>query len=285
MFMKPTTAFRRIDFGSPWYGAVRERVAVDGEEDAHARDASSSAIRAMRRSVASCEASRRSSLPRSRRYRPESRTRHGAGRSGSSRSVPATAAGTSGTAGLERDSRGARCAGRASCFLTSPFVRRVPSGNIMTVSPSPREPDGGGDCLGVGEAAVHLERTALSRNEARRPPVELRFRHEAEPDLRPDRHPERPRIEARHVVAREDEAARGGEILLAPNPQTVEPVEHGPAQRRDDVVDRRRSHFTKQYPSCGWKRRRQRRHRPANTPGTACADPAGGYRDRPCPSA
>src|SRR5262249_46962468 len=80
------------------------------------------------------------------------------------------------------------------------------------------------------------------------PPVELRLRHEAEPDLRPDRHPEWPRIEARDVVARKDESAGGGEVLLAANPQPIGPVQDGRAQHGDDVVDGRRPHFTKQYP-------------------------------------
>src|SRR5581483_10647673 len=45
-------------------GAVGERVAVDREQDAHASDASSSAIRAISRSVASCAAYRTSSTER-----------------------------------------------------------------------------------------------------------------------------------------------------------------------------------------------------------------------------
>src|SRR6185312_9027580 len=76
----------------------------------------------------------------------------------------------------------------------------------------------------------------------RRPPVELGLRHEAEPAPRPERQPDRPRVDVRDVIAREHVAAGGGEVLPSAGPQPKEPVEDGPAQRGDEVIPERGAH-------------------------------------------
>ena len=132
MFVKPTTAFSAIVFGSAVVGAMGERVAVDGEQHAQS-DSSSSRNFTISRSVASAQ-HRRSRGRVGRRSRPARRRRCGACRggaacrsrdSGRDERTPASSA-----------MRAAPVRGRASKRLTSPFARRVPSGNIATGWPS-----------------------------------------------------------------------------------------------------------------------------------------------------
>ena len=246
MFVKPTTALEADRLRQPVVGAVRERVAVDREERAHARDASSSRIRAIIRSVASCDAARRSSLPRRSSMSTGAPYATRSGPKRSSRFGPRDRGRHERDAGLERDPRGA--GPRPRRVLLDESLRTACSlGEHHHGVPLAREPHGRLDRLGVGLAAPHLERAGAVDDVAQRPPVELRLRHDPQPVPRPERHPERPRVEARDVIARENEAARGGEVLLAAKPKAVRSVQHGRTDDRDKAVDRRRLSFERQY--------------------------------------
>ena len=72
-------------------------------------------------------------------------------------SVPFTAAGTSGTPASSAI-RAAPERGLASKRFTSPFVRRVPSGNIVDDVALAREPHGRLDRLDVALPSPHRER-------------------------------------------------------------------------------------------------------------------------------
>ena len=72
-----------------------------------------------------------------RRSRPARRTRRASSRAAAACRFPSTAAGTSGTPASSAI-RAAPVRGRASKRLTSPFFRRVPSGNITTRAPRAR---------------------------------------------------------------------------------------------------------------------------------------------------
>ena len=126
----------------PVVGAVGERVAVHDEERLHsvprARRSRSSGGRSQR--APPCARRRRRGRP----ARPAGRRPPAAGRSAVSRSVPAIAAGISGTP-ASRAIRAAPVCGRGPALPGRPFSRRVPSGKIATTSPVAREVDRGLD--------------------------------------------------------------------------------------------------------------------------------------------
>ncbi len=72
-------------------------------------------------------------------------------------SVPCTAAGTSGTPASSAI-RAAPVRGRASRVFSSPFVRRVPSGNIATIFPSRASCTAVSIATRVALAALHRKR-------------------------------------------------------------------------------------------------------------------------------
>src|SRR5204862_6501433 len=104
------------------------------------------------------------------------------------------------------------------------------------------QPDRGLDRLAIAQAASHLERSRTVEREPERPPVELGLRHEAEPADGPARHPEGPWIEAREVVAGEDDAAGPRHVLGAARAQAVGPVKHRPADQSGKAIKERRIH-------------------------------------------
>src|ERR1051325_7297531 len=117
----------------PVVGRVRERISIDDEERLH-NDTRSSSIRAISRSVASVAACFWSSPSRSERSSGwPNATRSGPSRV--SRSVPVIAAGTRGASAVSAMRAAPVCA-RAVCLLRRPLARRVPSGNITTISPA-----------------------------------------------------------------------------------------------------------------------------------------------------
>ena len=79
------------------------------------------------------------------------------------------------------------------------------------------ELDGGADRPDVALAASHREGAAGVEEVAKRPPVQLRLRHEPQVAARPERHPERPGIEVRGVV-RGDHEASLRDVLAAARP-------------------------------------------------------------------
>src|SRR5262249_3845751 len=98
------------------------------------------------------------------------------------------------------------------------------------------------DRLAVTDPAPDLECAGSVQHERRRPPVELRLRHEAEPSAGPERHPERPGIEVGEVVAREDATATLRDVLDSARTQPKGPVQDRPAQHPGHVVDERHTH-------------------------------------------
>ena len=198
MFVKPTTALRLIDLGSAWYARCAN------ESPSTTRSGRVIASRRVHRSRASgVRVAAGASAPGSNGspYATFSFARR------ESRSVPLIAAGTSGAP--------ARCAiraapecGRAVRVFRRPFFCRVPSGNIMTISPERTS----STAVSIASTSPSPRRTlnapAPSSTSGERPPVELRLRHEAQPALREERQPDRPRVEVRHVVCSQDEARR-----------------------------------------------------------------------------
>ena len=116
-------------------GAVGERVAVDREQRASRGAAARSARRSAPSGARSRPGARRAAAARARSSRaPARRRRPSACASARARSLPLTAAGTSGTPAsiaIRAEPERGRCAN----FLRSPFVWRVPSGNIATMPP------------------------------------------------------------------------------------------------------------------------------------------------------
>ena len=77
----------------------------------------------------------------------------------------------------------------------------------------PRKVDGGLDRLDVALTPPDRKAAAGADDPAQGPPVELRLRHEPEEVARPERHAERPWVEAREVVTGEDEPALRRDVL------------------------------------------------------------------------
>ena len=238
MFVKPTIAFSRIDFGSPWYARCAN------ESPSTASSTLTETLPARRCAPSSARSPRaRPRRPRvraDRRSRPARRRRRSACPRRSSLSVPFTAAGTSGTPASSA-MRAAPERGLASKRFTSPFVRRVPSGNIATTWPSRASCTAVSIACDVALPPPHRKRAGAVQDVLQRRPVELGLRHETEEALGPERHPEHPGVEARNVVAGEDEAALR-KILLAPRPQPVKAVKHRRGEDSDQVVEGRRPH-------------------------------------------
>ena len=67
--------------------------------------------------------------------------------------------------------------------------------------------------LDVRLPAAHGERSRPVQDEREREPVQLRLRHEAQESPWPERQPERPWVEAGHVIARQDETALARDVL------------------------------------------------------------------------
>ena len=122
-------------------------------------------------------------------------------------------------AGLERDPCGARVGARLVLLAQSlPAPRAL--GEHRDHIAGAGEVDRGLDRLTVGPAAVHLEGADAARIERERKPEELRLPHEPQEAPRPDREPERPGIEIRHVPGGQDVAAVAGQVLHSPGPVT-----------------------------------------------------------------
>ena len=192
--------------------AMGERVAVDGEQRLHSV-ASSRAISAISRSVASCAASRGSA---------ERRSSSGTGgpyatRIGPSRrrlSVPLIAAGINGTPAPSAMRAAPVCA-RGWYFLTRPFLAARPLREHHDDVPVAAELLRRLHRLEVRLPPVHLEGPARFDDRPERPPEELGLAHEPEEPPRVEGDPDRPGIEVREVVGGQDAAPFGRHVLDA----------------------------------------------------------------------
>ena len=133
--------------------------------------------------------------------------------------------------GLQRDPRRAGACARL-VLLHEPLLAPRPLGEHHDDVALLREAHGRLDRLDVGAAAADREGAGGVERSTRRPPVELRLRHEAEPAPRPERHAERPRVEVREVIAGEDVTAARGQVLPPLHTQPEQPVEDRPAEPR-----------------------------------------------------
>ena len=193
-------------------GAMRERVAVDDEQRSAHRSSPSRSISAISRSVASRAASDWS-RPSSRPAGSASRSARAAGRAARAGRFPAIAAGHERHARLERDPRRAGMrlrAGTSSRALSAGACRagtssrRVPRGEV----------DSGLHRLDVPLATPHGEAAAGGDQRASGHQYSSDFAMNRRKRLRPERDPERPGIEVRDVVRREDVAPLVGRFSL-----------------------------------------------------------------------
>ena len=93
------------------------------------------------------------------------------------------------------------------------------------------------DRLEITLAAPDGKAAAGRDQVVQRPPVELRLCHEAEKVLRPEREAERPGIQVRGVVGREDVAALRGQVLLTLGTQSVQPLQHRPGEGGGERIE------------------------------------------------
>src|SRR4051794_16072274 len=137
--------------------------------------------------------------------------------------------------GLEGDARGT--AARPSLeLLHEPLRPTRPLGEHRHDFAGPYELDRGLDRLGVLLAAPHGKRAGAVQHVRQGPPVELRFRHETQLPVRVEGHAERPRIEARDMVAGEDISALRRKLFDPLRVQAKEPVEHRTAENCNKAV-------------------------------------------------
>src|SRR5205085_3196218 len=103
--------------------------------------------------------------------------------------------------------------------------------------------------LEVALAAPHRERAGAAQQMAQYGIEQLDLGHEVELPSWPERHAERPRIEARVVVRSEHEAPARRQPVDALDAKPVGAVDGGPGERGDDVVGGGR-HRAREYRLC-----------------------------------
>jgi hypothetical protein len=133
------------------------------------------------------------------------------------RSVPEIAAGINGTSALQRDTR--RASVRASLVLLhEPLLAPRALGKDRHDLTLSRQSDGCVDRDRVAFAASHGKRAAELEDRPQGRTKELHLRHESNLPLREQRQSERPRIEVRQMVRREDVAPFAWKVLRSGGP-------------------------------------------------------------------
>ena len=147
--------------------------------------------------------------------------------------VPEMPAGTSGTPASSAI-RAAPERQRASCRFRRPFSRRVPSGNMTTMCPSRQSRT----AVSTASRSRSPRRTGNAPQDAmngpEREPEQLGLRHEAEVPPREERHPERPGVDVREVVGREDVSALCRKPFEALPALPKDQPQHGVAEPADE---------------------------------------------------
>src|SRR5262249_34904437 len=86
--------------------------------------------------------------------------------------------------------------------------------------------------------SAHSEGASGAEHRGERPPVQLRLRHEAKPSLREERNPERPRVEVRRMIRREDETALRKQLQTT-RLEAKKPVNGGSGGETKESIHRR----------------------------------------------